>query len=284
MSKIVFLAVRIRDIVRVTFICLLFLFIAGSCIYFFMGLTQTAKVSSDLSDNLDKTERDGSGGKLAIIIDDFGSGREGVAEMMAIDRHLTFAVMPFLPHSHSDAEEANKKGYEVIVHLPMEPNKGKLSWLGPRPILAAMCDNEVKQIVMDSFESVPFAVGANIHMGSKASSDESIISSVLDVIKEKGLFFVDSRTSTHPISMKLANNKEVLCYDRDVFLDGQKPKSYVKQKLREAGEIALKKGYAVAIGHVGIEGGKVTAQAISEMLPEFDRMNVELVFVSELPR
>ncbi len=34
--------------------------------------------------------------RLAIIIDDFGSSGDGVKEMMSIDRHLTFAVMPFL--------------------------------------------------------------------------------------------------------------------------------------------------------------------------------------------
>jgi polysaccharide deacetylase 2 family uncharacterized protein YibQ len=33
---------------------------------------------------------------------------------------------------------------------------------------------------------------------------------------------------------------------------------------------------------VGQEGGKVTAEAIKEMLPEFKRRNIELVFVSEL--
>ncbi|MCR4434960.1 MAG: divergent polysaccharide deacetylase family protein [Clostridiales bacterium] len=224
------------------------------------------------------------GGKLAIIIDDFGSSREGIGEMMSINRHLTFAVMPFSTHSQEDAKAAHEKGYEVIVHLPMEPNHGKRSWLGPRPILAGMKEEEVRQIVRDAFEDVPFAVGANIHMGSKASSDESIISAVLDIIKEKDLYFVDSRTADHPIGKKIADAKGVRCYDRNIFLDGQQPKSFVKKRLTEAAEVALKKGYAVAIGHVGIEGGKVTAKAIREMLPEFDRRNIELVYVSELDR
>ena len=221
-------------------------------------------------------------GKLAIVIDDFGQSRDGVNEMMSINEHLTFAVMPFMEHSGQDAEIAHEKGYEVIVHLPMEPNYGKPSWLGPSPIMAGMKNEEVKQIVRDSFENIPYAVGANIHMGSKASSEENIVSSILDIIKDKNLYFVDSRTADHPIGKKLADEKGVLCYDRDVFLDGQKPKSYVKSQLMKAEAIALKKGYAVAIGHVGMEGGKVTAQAISEMSLEFENKNVKLVFVSEL--
>ncbi|RCX18757.1 hypothetical protein DFR58_10426 [Anaerobacterium chartisolvens] len=226
----------------------------------------------------------GNGGKLAIIIDDFGSSRGGVEEMMSIDRHLTFAVMPFCEHSQEDATAANKKGYEVIVHLPMEPNQGKRSWLGPHPILAGMNGDDVAKIVRDAFDDVPFAVGANIHMGSKASSDEDIVSAVLDIIKEKDLYFVDSRTANQPISKKIADTKGVRCYERDVFIDGQQPKSFVKERLNQAADKAAKKGYAVAIGHVGVEGGKVTAAAISEMLPEFDRRGIELVYVSELAR
>lgn len=202
--------------------------------------------------------------------------------MMSIDRHLTFAVMPFLEYSQSDAEATHEKGYEVIVHLPMEANCGKLSWVGPRPILAGMKRDEVKQIVRDAFESVPYAVGANIHMGSKASGEETIVSSILDVIKEKNLYFVDSRTADHPICMKLADAKGVLCYDRDIFIDEGRPKEAIKKQLQKAEEVALKKGKAVAIGHVGAEGGRATAEAISEMLPEFEHKKVKLVFVSEL--
>lgn len=221
-------------------------------------------------------------GKLAIIIDDFGQSRDGIKEMMAIDRHLTFAVIPFLEYSQSDAISAHEKGYEVIVHLPMEPNHGKLSWLGPRPILTGMKGEDVKQIVTDSFENIPYAVGANIHMGSKASGEENIVSGILDAIKEKGLYFVDSRTADYPIAKKIADSKGVLCYERNIFLDGQMPKSYIKKQLHKAGDIALKNGKAVAIGHVGIEGGKATAEAISEILPEFDQRKIQLVFVSEL--
>lgn len=230
----------------------------------------------------DENQQAEPGGKLAIIIDDFGSSRAGVNEMMSINEHMTFAVMPFLDNTLEDAENAHGKGYEVIVHLSMEPNYGKRSWLGPKPILAGMKGDEVRQIVKDAFDSVPFAAGANIHMGSKASSDTDIISAVLGVIKEKNVYFVDSRTASKPKAKKVAETMGVMCYERDVFLDGQQPKSYIKDRLKAAADIALKKGYAIAAGHVGYEGGKVTAEAISEMLPELKKRNIELVYVSEL--
>lgn len=221
-------------------------------------------------------------GKLAIIIDDFGQSREGVEEMIALETHLTFAVMPFMEHSKEDAENAKANGFEVIVHLPMEPEHGKISWLGPRPILCGMSNESVKKVVVDAFDDVPYAVGANIHMGSKASCENCIMTSVLEVIKEKGLYFVDSRTGKKPCAKKISDQEGIICYENNIFLDGQKPKSHIKKQLEKAGDTALKRGYAIAIGHVGIEGGVPMAEAINEMLDVFKEKNVDLVFVSEL--
>lgn len=221
-------------------------------------------------------------GKLAIVIDDFGLDRNGVKEMMSINRHLTFAIMPFLKYSEEDADDAYEKGYEVIIHLAMEPYHGKREWLGPKPILSGMPDDEVRQIVRDAIENIPHASGANIHMGSKASSEESIMKCVLEELSLKDMYFVDSRTSSKGIADRLAQSYGIACYDRHIFLDEGQPIEHVIQQLRKAMELSIKQGKAVAIGHVGHEGGKTTAQAIQEMLPEFDRNNVQLVYISEL--
>ena len=276
MKRIHFFSITKINILRIISTCLMAIIIIFLNVIYFSNYNLTLSTTSNGNVNNGKTS------KLAIIIDDFGQNRRGVKEMMSINRHLTFAIMPFMTFTRQDAEEAHKKGFEVIVHLPMESNSGKLSWVGPRPILTAMSDQEVYQIVMDSFESVPYALGANIHMGAKAGQDERIISDVLDVIKAKGLYFVDSRACRHPIAKGIADEKGVLCFDRNFFLDGQKPKSYIINQLFKAGDMALEKGFAVAIGHVGTEGGTVTAEAIKEMLPEFDKKNIQLVFVSEL--
>ncbi len=224
----------------------------------------------------------GNGGKLAIIIDDFGQNRSGVKEMMSIDRHMTFAVMPFLQFSKDDAQMAHEKGFEVIAHLPLESNGGRLSWVGPKPILSSMLDEEITKITKNALDDIPFAAGANIHMGSKAGSDVHVINAILSLIKERNLYFVDSRSCNHPIAKGIADKMGVACLERNIFIDGKKPKSLILDNLAKAQEMALKKGKAIVIGHVGTEGGVITAEAIREMLPEFDKNNVSLVYVSEL--
>jgi polysaccharide deacetylase 2 family uncharacterized protein YibQ len=252
--------------------------------FYLYGISSAFKYIYSTDSNKNIASHPEREGKLAIIIDDFGQNRDGVSEMMSIDRHLTFAIMPFLTFSKSDAQNAHEKGYEVIAHLPMEATAGKLSWVGPRPILTGMREEDIKHLVEDAFDNIPYMVGANIHMGSKAGEDEKVMSAILEVVKQENLYFVDSRSCEHPIGKRIADSKGVLCYERNIFLDGKKTKSYIKRQLHKAGDIALEKGRCVAIGHVGTEGGRITAEAINEMLEELDDINVRLVFISELDK
>ena len=70
--------------------------------------------------------------ELAIVIDDLGNNMKGTEEMLNLPINLTVAIMPFMPSTKRDAELANQNGHEVIVHLPMEPKKGKKKLAWPR--------------------------------------------------------------------------------------------------------------------------------------------------------
>lgn len=219
---------------------------------------------------------------LAIIIDDFGLDRAGIKEMMQIDRHLTFAVMPFLRFSKKDAVTAHEKGYEVIVHLPMQSSRSINSRiLGPNPVKLGQDNEEIKKIVSESIEDIPYVVGVNIHMGSISSEDERVMTCVMEIVREKKLYFVDSRTSQKTVCDAVAKKLMIKFARRNVFLEHEsKSIAHVKKQLNLAGDIALKKGYAIAVGHVGYNGGEATAEAIKEMIPEFESRGIKLVFVS----
>ncbi len=223
--------------------------------------------------------------KLAIIIDDFGLNRKGVREMMAINRHMTFAVMPYLKYSKQDAAAAHGKGYEVILHLPMQSQKvDNPVWLGPNPVKTGMKETEIQRIVSDSLASIPYSVGVNIHMGALSSENARVVSSVMHTVKSKGLYFVDSVTSSKTVCKTVARDVGVRFIARDIFLEGpdEKTKPYIKQQLEKAGDMALKYGYAVVTGHVGSAGGVETANAIKEMIPVLESKGIRFVFISEL--
>lgn len=219
---------------------------------------------------------------LAIVIDDFGGAdTHGVAEFMALDKPVTMAVMPSLSHSAEQSEEAYKGGHEVIMHQPMEPVRGKASWLGPGAIRSNMCSQEIKTTFLRNLETVPHAKGFNNHTGSKITSNKEKITPILEVAKEKGIFVLDSRTSQDSQVIPVAKALNMPWVKRDVFLDEVKNKGHIKKQIKKACEVAQKQGYAVAIGHVGL-GGKVTAQAVKEAIPVIEKEGIKLVPLSEI--
>ncbi len=221
-------------------------------------------------------------GYVALIIDDFGNRGEGTEEMLNLGIPLTAAVMPFLPYSRADADMAHQAGLEVIMHVPMEPVNGKASWLGPRGITSELEDREIEARLEDGLKELKWAIGMNNHMGSKVMQNSRIVKALLDVAQKHDLLFIDSRTTRNSAVPQWVGTLNYPYLARDEFLESPKNLSHIKKQLRKLGEIALKRGYAIGIGHVGHEGGKVTAQAIKEVCPELENKGICFVFASQI--
>jgi len=219
--------------------------------------------------------------KAAIIIDDFGGGTGGVRDFLEGDIPITAAVMPFTETSKVHAEWAHKNGFEVMVHLPMEPKRGKRSWLGPKPITVDLTPEEVRQRVEEAVKSVPYAVGLNNHMGSRAVEDEEIVRIIVEVAKEKKLFIIDSGTSPGSKFPQIAKELGVPLLKRDVFLDDISSSDYVRKQMVKLAKVTEIKGHGIAIGHVGVTG-KVCSVGIFQSVEEFNKRNIKIVPVSEL--
>ncbi|MTI46385.1 divergent polysaccharide deacetylase family protein [Sporosalibacterium faouarense] len=219
---------------------------------------------------------------IAIIIDDFGNNSQGTEDMYNLNIPLTAAVMPFQPFSESDAQAAHEAKLEVILHIPMEPEHGKKEWLGPRGITDDLSNEEIQSCIEDSLSQIPFAVGMNNHMGSKITQDERIIESVLKIIKDRNLFFIDSKTTPKSVIPDISKNLNVKFATRDIFLDGTQNQNHIEKQIEKLGEIALERGYAIGIGHVGVEGGTVTAKAIKSMYPKLQNKDIKFVYISDI--
>ncbi|MFC3804006.1 divergent polysaccharide deacetylase family protein [Cohnella sp. GCM10012308] len=218
---------------------------------------------------------------VAVVIDDFGNRMKGTAEMLRLPIPITAAVMPFLPTSQADAEAAHAAGREVIVHLPMEPVRGKASWLGPRAIMTALPDEEIRLRTEAAIADVPHAVGMNNHMGSRATADERVMRIVLQVCKEHGLFFLDSRTSYKTVVPKLAREMGVPLLQNDLFLDDVYTDRHVAGQMLLLKARAQKHDRTVVIGHVG-PPGLITSGQLAAAAPSLRQASVRFVKLSEL--
>lgn len=215
--------------------------------------------------------------QVAIIFDDAGYSMRAAQEVMDLGRPVTISVLPDLAYSTAIAEEAPRHGVQVILHLPLQPDNPSIT-LGPGGITVDMNDEEIERTVAADFGTVPAAVGANNHMGSRGTSDPRVMRAVLSAVKARHLFFVDSLTSPHSVAARVARDMGVPTAVRAVFLDNQDDEGYVRGQLMTLIKVAQERGQAVAIGHVG----KVTVRVLRDMLPVFDEAGIRLVPVSQL--
>lgn len=219
---------------------------------------------------------------VAIIIDDLGYNGSGTDELLALDTPLTVAVMPFLESSSMDAQKFHEAGKDVIVHMSMDSHTGKKSWLGPKTITTDLTDEAVVSILIEALDEIKWAVGINNHMGSKITEDSRIMKSILTTTNQRGLVFIDSMTTANSVTEELAKQTGSQVFFRDVFLDSTQDQSIVEENLLLLGDKALKKGYAVGIGHVGPEGGKITVAAIKKIAPQLEKKGISFVTISQL--
>ncbi|WP_370635471.1 divergent polysaccharide deacetylase family protein [Pontibacillus sp. HN14] len=218
--------------------------------------------------------------ELAIVIDDFGNNMGGSDEMLELPASLTVAVMPFMPTTAEDAERAFYLGHEVIVHMPMEPMKGKKSWLGPGAITTDLSDKEIRKRVHDAIHAVPHAVGMNHHMGSKATASERVMRIVLEECKKHGLYYLDSKTTGKSVIPELAEELGVPYLENEIFLDHVYSLDHMKKQARKIEEELVTEKDLIAIGHVGIAGTKMVS-VLNEFIPIF-KSKANIVPLSDL--
>lgn len=217
------------------------------------------------------------GARLAIILDDLGSDRSAAEAIFSLPYPLTISVLPNHEHSKEIAEEAERRGYLVLLHLPMQSvGNEKPETMELRPGMPAA---EVSSLVAQLLQNVPGAVGVNNHQGSQATSDPALMSELMPVLRDRHLFYIDSRTTAATVAYDTAQSSGVPSAFRNVpFLDDVAEVGAVRKQLELALRGAREKRQAVAIGHPH----PATLQALREILPRAQSEGVRLTFASDL--
>ncbi|MEE9543777.1 MAG: divergent polysaccharide deacetylase family protein [Thermodesulfobacteriota bacterium] len=216
--------------------------------------------------------------RAAIVIDDMGRDISKLRDLMEVDVPINIAILPYLKDSVLVAEEANARGWNVILHLPMEPRDIEKHNPGKGALLTGMTTEEVRIVVNGDLDAVPFAVGMNNHMGSRFTEDKLLMGVVLETAKERGVFFLDSKTTNKSVGQSLARKMGVKSAARSVFLDNSQDKEYISAQIEELIRLAKKNGTAIGIGHPHLE----TISVIRERALDFERAGVRLVSLEEL--
>jgi polysaccharide deacetylase 2 family uncharacterized protein YibQ len=184
----------------------------------------------------------------AIVIDDCGESVEQIIPFIGIPLPLSFSVLPYQKGVKDTVSLLKKLGRDTLVHVPMEPHDPK--WLENDWFLKCdMPENDIAARLDRALAAVPTAKGVNNHMGSKFCIDASGMTSVMQFLSGKGLYYLDSRTNSESKASATAATASVKFMQRDVFLDNDDNVEAILKQIELLEKTAKKNGCAVGIGH-----------------------------------
>jgi uncharacterized protein len=217
--------------------------------------------------------------KIAIIIDDIGYDKAIAKKFLGLNVVLTFSILPYSPYEKSIARSVHSKGYDVMLHLPMEPDEYPSINPGPGALLTSMTPDQLINQLNKDLDAFPFIKGVNNHMGSKLTTESPQLNQIFSVLKEKGLFFIDSRTTPDTHCKPSAELFKVPFAQKDVFIDHIPNPEIIRKQILRLILIAVSHGEAVGIGHPHPE----TYDILRQMLPELEK-KATLVRASDIVR
>src|SRR5260370_2915452 len=126
--------------------------------------------------------------------------------------------------------EAHRRGFQVMLHLPMQSvanETAEAQELNPgRPA------SEVAALVDQFLKNVPDTAGVNNHQGSQATADPALMDELMPVLRDRHLFYVDSRTTAATVAYDTAQDFGVRSAFRNVpFLDDVAEVAAVRKQL-----------------------------------------------------
>jgi hypothetical protein len=214
--------------------------------------------------------------KIAIVIDDLGDELKSSEKAILLPPAITLSFLPFAIRAREQAKEAREKGHEILLHMPMEP-LGR-EYPGRGALMVDIPLPELKERLDTALSGFTGFDGVNNHMGSKFTTYKEGMEMVIDALLERHLFFLDSRTSTQTLGLKIAKAKGLPSINRDVFLDDDPTPEAIRKQLASAEHLARRNGFAVAIGHPHM----TTISVLQAWAAEAPQRGIELVPVNKL--
>jgi uncharacterized protein len=215
--------------------------------------------------------------RVVLILDDVGFDHQEVDQAMGIDPNLNFAVIPNGVRAAETARRLHQAGFEVLCHMPMEPEGYPDVSPGSGAILTSMSDAQIRAAALANLESVPFARGVNNHMGSRATADVRVMRGVLEALPH-GTYFIDSRTTSSSRAEEIARALHVPTAARNVFLDDVQSEPAIRKQLSELVAVADRNGVAIGIGHIY----PVTVKVLRDEVPGLRSRGIRFMRASEV--
>ena len=236
-----------------------------------------AVISKDITvDRADKVRYAGKRSLLAIVVDDGGNALEMAKRVASLNLPLTWAIIPYTRYTNETAVIADNAGIPYLLHLPMqaEIDKDSKEYL----VGEGMDSQKIRDITVGALDSLPTPIGINNHRGSLATSKKDIMVPIIDVLKERDLIFLDSRTSGKSVAYDVAKAAGIRVFKNGGFLDGTPDDVAIRARFAQFVKTTQQKKYMIVICH--FRPG--TVLFLEKLSKEYTKLPVRLVTLPEM--
>jgi len=223
-------------------------------------------------------------GRMAIVIDDVGRELHLFEQLYSLRYRLTFSILPGAIYSDGvqlRIRSDRRRPREILLHLPMEPRDraamGEDLEAGEVFLELGDPSSEIRAKAVAALARVPAAVGVNNHMGSALTADREATDALVELLRERGLFVLDSMTGADSVLFDVAESRGVPALRRSFFLDHDPSRGAVERQLELAAKAALE-GPVVVIGHPS----SVVVEVLRRELPRLEEEGITIVPLSKL--
>jgi len=188
--------------------------------------------------------------KIAIVIVNLGVS--DAATEAAIQRLPGAVTLAFSPYAGAKLDQwldlSRVAGHEVLLSVPMEPINYPDSNPGPHTLLTSLLPAQNLERLRWALSRFTGYVGVTNYMGSRFSTSADSLRPVLQEIKNRGLLFLDNRSTPASVIGQVAAEINLPRAANDRFLDGQAARVAIDGKLAELEMVARRQGHAIGIG------------------------------------
>ncbi len=214
--------------------------------------------------------------RLAIVIAELGFNRETTEAAMRLPAEVTLSFSPYAPNVADLVAQARQAGHEVMLDLPMEPTTYPADDPGPETLLVASSAVENVQRLEKVLGRAQGYVGVISYMGSRFTTAPDSLRPVLGMLAERGVLFVDGKTSATSIAATIAEQLRLPRALNDRFVDNEATRLSIDEGLAALESDALRAGTALGVGRPY----PVTLQRLADWLPTLVARGIALAPVS----
>ncbi len=224
----------------------------------------------------DKTDRRP---RLAIIITNLGlSSASTEATLDLLPPEATLSFSPLTKNLLDWVRQARLKGHEVLIDLPMEPIGFPQSDPGQNTLLTSESEVENLNRLENVMKKSAGYVGLLGSFGSRFTNHAESLLPILQILKVRGLLYVDSGASSRSLGPELASSIQLPRAFNNRFIDRTPSRQAIDNRLIELEEIVKLNRFAIGIA----QPYPISLDRISAWIPTLENKGITLAPITAI--